>query len=190
APAASAADAVMAVEAAAEAFKTWSQTGPGERRALLLKAADKLEAKTPQFIEAVSAEPGATGMWGGVNVFLAAGMLREAAALTTQIAGEIERVMALGAIGLGQCFQLGCIERRLGSGLGGGQPGRDAEGCAGRQCTAAGRQWRGSSSLEGRAVRNGAWQAGVFHAVCILGLPRKARGSTVIVMSDEGKNRK
>ncbi len=29
APAASAADAVMAVEAAAEAFKTWSETGPG-----------------------------------------------------------------------------------------------------------------------------------------------------------------
>ena len=89
APAASAADAVMAVEAAAEAFKTWSQTGPSERRALLLKAAEKLEAKTPQFIEAVSAETGATGMWGGFNVFLAAGMLREAAALTTQIVGEI-----------------------------------------------------------------------------------------------------
>jgi acyl-CoA reductase-like NAD-dependent aldehyde dehydrogenase len=49
APAASPADAVMAVEAAAEAFKTWSQTGPGERRALLLKAADALEAKTPRF---------------------------------------------------------------------------------------------------------------------------------------------
>jgi hypothetical protein len=38
APAASPADAVMAVEAAAEAFKTWSETGPGMRRALLLKA--------------------------------------------------------------------------------------------------------------------------------------------------------
>ena len=78
APAASPADAVMAVEAAAEAFRTWSDTGPGERRALLLKAADKLEAKTPQFVEAVSAETGATGMWGGFNVMLAASMLREA----------------------------------------------------------------------------------------------------------------
>ena len=36
APAASPADAVMAVEAAAEAFRTWGETGPGERRALLL----------------------------------------------------------------------------------------------------------------------------------------------------------
>ena len=65
APAASPADAVAAVEAAAEAFKTWGQTGPGERRALLLKAADALQAKTPEFIEAVAAETGATAMWAG-----------------------------------------------------------------------------------------------------------------------------
>ena len=89
APAASPADAVMAVEAAAEAFKTWSETGPSERRMLLLKAAEKLEAKVPQFIEAVSAETGATGMWAGFNVMLAAGMIREAASLTTQVAGEV-----------------------------------------------------------------------------------------------------
>ncbi len=89
APAATPADAVMAVEAAAEAFKTWSETGPSERRALLLKAADKLEAKLPQFVEAVAAETGATGMWAGFNVMLAAGMIREAASLTTQIAGEV-----------------------------------------------------------------------------------------------------
>ncbi|MBA4326934.1 MAG: salicylaldehyde dehydrogenase [Polaromonas sp.] len=89
APAASVADALMAVEAAAEAFKSWSQTGPGARRALLLKAADALEAKTPQFIEAVAAETGASGMWAGFNVMLAAGMIREAAALTTQISGEV-----------------------------------------------------------------------------------------------------
>jgi len=89
APAASPNDALMAVEAAAEAFRTWSETGPSERRALLLKAADALEAKTPQFIEAVPAETGATAMWAGFNVFLAAGMIREAAALTTQVAGEV-----------------------------------------------------------------------------------------------------
>ena len=89
APAASPADAAIAVEAAAEAFKTWSETGPGERRALLLKAADALEAKTPKFIEAVAGETGGTAMWAGFNCFLAAGMIREAAALTTQIAGEV-----------------------------------------------------------------------------------------------------
>ncbi len=89
APAASPADAVMAVEAAAEAFKTWGESGPSERRMLLLKAAEKLEAKVPQFVEAVSAETGATGMWAGFNVMLAAGMIREAASLTTQVSGEV-----------------------------------------------------------------------------------------------------
>jgi vanillin dehydrogenase len=89
APAASTADAMAAVDAAAEAFKTWKSTGPSERRALLLKAADALEALTPKFVEAVPAETGATGLWAGFNVMLAAGMIREAASLTTQIGGEL-----------------------------------------------------------------------------------------------------
>ncbi|WP_119288534.1 aldehyde dehydrogenase [Azohydromonas sediminis] len=101
APAASPADAVMAVEAAAEAFKTWSETGPSARRALLLKAADALEAKTPQFVEAVPAETGATGMWAGFNVMLAAGMIREAAALTTQVAGEVIPSDVPGSLAMG-----------------------------------------------------------------------------------------
>jgi acyl-CoA reductase-like NAD-dependent aldehyde dehydrogenase/ABC-type branched-subunit amino acid transport system ATPase component len=89
APAASPADATAAADAAAEAFRTWRETGPGERRALLLKAADALESRTPQFIEAMAAETGASGLWAGFNVHLAAGMIREAAALTTQISGEV-----------------------------------------------------------------------------------------------------
>jgi benzaldehyde dehydrogenase (NAD) len=101
APAASVADALMAAEAAAEAFKSWSQTGPSARRALLLKAADALEAKTPQFIEAVVAETGASGMWAGFNVMLAAGMIREAAALTTQISGEVIPSDVPGSLAMG-----------------------------------------------------------------------------------------
>jgi acyl-CoA reductase-like NAD-dependent aldehyde dehydrogenase len=101
APAASPADAVLAVEAAAEAFRTWRDTGPSERRMLLLKAADALEAKTPQFVEAVPAETGATGMWAGFNVMLAAGMIREAAALTTQIAGQVIPSDVPGSLAMG-----------------------------------------------------------------------------------------
>jgi benzaldehyde dehydrogenase (NAD) len=101
APAASPADAGMAAEAAAEAFRTWSETGPGERRTLLLKAAEKLEAKLPQFVEAVAAETGATGMWAGFNVMLAAGMIREAASLTTQIAGEVIPSDVPGSLAMG-----------------------------------------------------------------------------------------
>ncbi len=101
APAASTADAVAAVEAAAEAFKSWSQTGPGARRALLLKAADALEAKTAQFVQVVPAETGATGMWAGFNVMLAAGMIREAASLTTQIAGTVIPSDVPGSLAMG-----------------------------------------------------------------------------------------
>ncbi|TFZ05257.1 aldehyde dehydrogenase [Ramlibacter henchirensis] len=101
APAASAADAKMAADAAAEAFRTWSETGPSERRGLLLKAAEKLEAKLPQFVEAVAAETGATGMWAGFNVMLAAGMIREAASLTTQISGEVIPSDVPGSLAMG-----------------------------------------------------------------------------------------
>ncbi|MBA3594113.1 MAG: aldehyde dehydrogenase [Polaromonas sp.] len=101
APAASVADARMAADAAAEAFKSWSQTGPSARRALLLKAADALEARTPQFIEAVAAETGASGMWAGFNVMLAAGTIREAASLTTQISGEVIPSDVPGSLAMG-----------------------------------------------------------------------------------------
>ena len=101
APACSPADAVRAVEAAAAAFKTRSQTGPGQRRAVLLKAADALDAKTPDFVAALPRETGATGMWAGFNAHLAANMLREAAALTTQIAGEVIPSDVPGSLAMG-----------------------------------------------------------------------------------------
>lgn len=89
APAASVEDAAAAVQAAHAAFATWSRTGPTERRTYLLKAADVLEAKEADFARAMAAETGASALWAGFNVHLAAGMLREAAALTTQISGEV-----------------------------------------------------------------------------------------------------
>ncbi len=89
AAAATVADARAAVDAAAAAFVTWSRTGPGERRQLLLRAAEVLASKQALFIEAMAAETGASGMWAGFNVHLAAGMLQEAASLTTQINGEV-----------------------------------------------------------------------------------------------------
>jgi benzaldehyde dehydrogenase (NAD) len=89
APAATVADAHAAVDAASRAFVSWSQTGPSERRALLLKAAAALEARTPRFIETMAAETGASAAWVGFNLHVAVGVLQEAAALTTQIAGEV-----------------------------------------------------------------------------------------------------
>ncbi|MGY1411002.1 MULTISPECIES: aldehyde dehydrogenase [unclassified Luteimonas] len=89
APAATLEDATAAVDAAAGAFPAWSATSPGERRAKLLKAADLMDARAPDFIRVGVAETGGTAGWYGFNVMLAANMLREAAAMTTQITGEL-----------------------------------------------------------------------------------------------------
>jgi len=85
APAATPVDALAAVDAAAKALPAWAALGPGERRALLAKAAQTLEARSDAFVQAMAAETGAAAPWAAFNVHLAAGMLTEAAALTTQI---------------------------------------------------------------------------------------------------------
>jgi acyl-CoA reductase-like NAD-dependent aldehyde dehydrogenase len=89
AAAASVEDAKAAVDAAAAAFPKWAAVGPSERRAKLNKAADLLEQRAAQFATLCMAETGSTAGWGHFNVHLAAGMLREAAAMTTQIGGEV-----------------------------------------------------------------------------------------------------
>jgi acyl-CoA reductase-like NAD-dependent aldehyde dehydrogenase len=89
AAAATLADADAACEAAAEAFPAWSEMGPNERRKLLLKAADLLDERAPEFIGCGVAEAGSAPMWYGFNAMLAASMLREAASMTTQVAGEV-----------------------------------------------------------------------------------------------------
>jgi acyl-CoA reductase-like NAD-dependent aldehyde dehydrogenase len=89
AAAASVADATRAADAAAAALPGWAVLGPGARRALLLKAADALDARAGDFIAAMTAETGATAAWAGFNISLAGGIMREAAALTTQLTGEV-----------------------------------------------------------------------------------------------------
>ena len=89
AAAATPADVEKIVASAAKAFPAWSETGPSVRRALLLKAADLMESRTNDFIKLMLEETGATAPWAGFNVHFAASILREAAALTTQITGEV-----------------------------------------------------------------------------------------------------
>ncbi len=89
APAAGVADAQAAACAAAGAFGAWSAKGPGARRAVLSKAADIMERRVDDFVRAMAEETGATAGWAHFNVHLAANMLREAAAMTTQITGEV-----------------------------------------------------------------------------------------------------
>lgn len=74
---------------AQEGFEVWSKMGPNARRAVLNKAADALMAKKDDFVAAMMGEIGATAGWAMFNLGLAAGMVREAAAITTQISGEV-----------------------------------------------------------------------------------------------------
>ncbi|NSZ18401.1 aldehyde dehydrogenase [Agrobacterium vitis] len=89
APASGLDDVKAAIAAAQAAFPAWSRTGPGERRALLLKAADIMASKAADFTALMITETGATGPWAGFNTMLAAGVLREAASMTSQIQGEV-----------------------------------------------------------------------------------------------------
>jgi acyl-CoA reductase-like NAD-dependent aldehyde dehydrogenase len=93
-------DAIAAAEAASRAFPAWSALGPSERCAKLLAAADVLASRAEDFAEAMIAETGATPAWGEFNVRLAADMLREAAAMTTQIVGEVIPSSAPGRIAM------------------------------------------------------------------------------------------
>ena len=92
---ASKAKAMTAKEAAAwritqpQASRPGPSCGPSARRATLMKAAAALESRKDEFVAAMMGEIGATEGWAMFNLMLAAGMVREAAALTTQIAGEV-----------------------------------------------------------------------------------------------------
>lgn len=84
------AEAIPAMAArAAAAQPAWAALGPNARRAVLMKAAAALEARKDDFVAAMMGEIGATAGWALFNLGLAASMVREAAALTTQIAGEV-----------------------------------------------------------------------------------------------------
>jgi benzaldehyde dehydrogenase (NAD) len=76
-------------DTAAAAFESWSALGPNARRALLNQAAAELDARTDAFVETMASELRASEPWARFNVILGSGMVREAAALTTQITGEV-----------------------------------------------------------------------------------------------------
>lgn len=76
-------------DAASAAFPAWSALGPNARRSLLNRAADALEARADAFVSLMAEELRASEPWARFNVKLGAAIIREAAALTTQIGGEV-----------------------------------------------------------------------------------------------------
>lgn len=89
APAATTTDAQAAVDAASAAFPAWAAVGPSQRRALLMRAAETLRGKAAGFAATMAVETGSSAAWADFNTHLAAAMLTEAAALTTQVGGEV-----------------------------------------------------------------------------------------------------
>ena len=89
AAAATMADAAAAAWAAARAVPGWGRAGPARRRACLMRAAAILEARGAAIVEAMADETGATAAWARINIDLGAAMLRDSAALTTAVAGQI-----------------------------------------------------------------------------------------------------
>ena len=109
AAAAQPADVQAALESAEKAFQTWSKLGPTERRVRLLKAADLMDERAEEFVLTARQETGSTNSWYGFNVHLSANILREAAAMTTQIDGSIIPTDLPGSISMGVRTPCGVI---------------------------------------------------------------------------------
>ena len=82
-------DAARAVAAAAAAFPAWAATPPGERRRILLKAADVLERRQQDIAGILMEETGATFGWSMFQLGFTPGLLREAAAQAYGVVGEV-----------------------------------------------------------------------------------------------------
>ncbi|MBW7850818.1 MAG: aldehyde dehydrogenase [Rhodospirillales bacterium] len=89
AAAATVADAGAAADAAGAAFPGWAATGPKDRRAKLTAAADLIEKRAADFVAMMMDELGATRAYALFNVRQGVDTLREAAAMTTQVCGEV-----------------------------------------------------------------------------------------------------
>ena len=107
--AAGAVDVERAVSAAAAAFDSWAATKPVERREILLRAADLLSARIPEIVSVMAAEVGGVAGWAWFNASLAADMLREAAAATTQPVGQVLTTNMPGVISLQQRVPKGVV---------------------------------------------------------------------------------
>ncbi|MGC0239409.1 aldehyde dehydrogenase family protein [Arthrobacter sp. SD76] len=88
-PAFSVEESLEAVEAAAAAQTEWAARPYTDRRNILLKAAEVLEAGLDEYAETMALEVGATRAWAQMNVHESASTLREAAGLTSTPVGEL-----------------------------------------------------------------------------------------------------
>ena len=81
--------AIAACDASAEAFKSWHKTTPSHRRALLLKAADIIESKSQDIMQAQISETSCPKQFAAINVKGGVAIMREIAAATSELRGTM-----------------------------------------------------------------------------------------------------
>lgn len=86
---ASPASGIAACDAAASAFTSWRKTSPPTRRALLLKAADVLERRAQEIMDAQMAETSCPKEFAGFNIHAGTMYVREISAATSEIRGTV-----------------------------------------------------------------------------------------------------
>lgn len=90
---ASVADADAAVDAAAEAFKTWRRTTPSHRRDIFLKAADLFQKRGDELAQLMMSETGAAAPWALFNINTSADLIRDTAGRISSIEGSFPTLM-------------------------------------------------------------------------------------------------
>jgi acyl-CoA reductase-like NAD-dependent aldehyde dehydrogenase len=86
------AEAVAAVDAAAGAFSAWSRTQMHERRAILLRAADIIQARGDELKKAMREETGSDDAWGDLNLRIATETIIHAASCLVNLEGKMPAI--------------------------------------------------------------------------------------------------
>jgi acyl-CoA reductase-like NAD-dependent aldehyde dehydrogenase len=82
-------DARSAIDAAQEAFPTWAACLPGERQAILLRAADALERRRAEVVDLLARETGCGAHFSAVQIGFTVSLLRQSAALPYSPVGQM-----------------------------------------------------------------------------------------------------
>jgi acyl-CoA reductase-like NAD-dependent aldehyde dehydrogenase len=82
-------DARHAIEAAAAAFPDWAATPPGERQTIMLRAADRLDARRDEVMNLLTRETGCTFGFAAFQAHFVPSLFRQSAALAYAPVGEV-----------------------------------------------------------------------------------------------------
>lgn len=83
--------AIAACDAASIAFHSWRNTTPSHRRSLLLRAADVVETKMQEIMQAQISETSCPHQFAAINVKGGLATMREIAAATSELRGTVSQ---------------------------------------------------------------------------------------------------